>query len=131
MLKIGNKEKIFYVLVGMVLAVSISLIMTVRVQSRSREALLFDNSLYASSEEAYKQQIQQVLESYDCYNSGLTMTRVVSLDGEREYSILIYNSKLQKLDLHTYEKLCDEINKCMVQLPDGTEYSVQVSYVRN
>ncbi len=111
--------------------VSISLIMTVRVQSRSAEAILFDNSYYKASEEAYKQQVQQVLENYECYNSGLTMTRIVSLDGTREYSIQIYNGKLQKLDLQTYENLCDEINECKVSLPDGTEYLVQVSYVRN
>jgi len=124
-------EKVFYVIIGLVLVVSISLIMTVRVQSRSREAVLFDNSYYQASEEAYKQQVQKVLESYDCYNSGLTMTRVVSLDGMREYSMLIYNSKLQKLDLTAYEKLCEEIAACSVLLPDGTEYCVQVSYVRN
>lgn len=131
MFKAGKKEKIFYVIAGMILAVSVSLIMTVNVQSRSREAILFDNSYYEAAEDAYKKQVQQVLETYDCYNSGLTMTRVVSLDGEREYSIQIYNGKLQKLDLNTYEKLCAEISECMVLLPNGTEYSVQVSYVRN
>ena len=131
MFKVGKTEKIFYVIVGIILIASISLIMTVRAQSRSAEALLFDNSYYKASEEEYKQQVQQVLENYDCYNSGLTMTRIVSLDGVREYSIQIYNGKLQKLDLQTYEILCNEINKCKVSLPDGTEYSVQVSYVRN
>lgn len=131
MFKAGKNEKIFYVIIGMILAVSISLIMTVRAQSVGREKVLFDNSYYAASEEAYKQQVQRILESYDCYNSGLTMTRVVSLDGAREYSILVYNNKLQKLDLNTYEELCKEIDACTVLLPDGTQYSVQVSYVRN
>lgn len=129
--KSGKKEKVFYVIMGVILVVSISMIMTVRAQSRSRESVLFDNSFYKASEETYKQQVQQVLESYDCYNSGLTMTRIVSLDGEREYNIQICNRKIQKLDLNSYENLCNEIDECKVTLPDGTEYSVQVSYVRN
>ncbi len=130
-MKAGKKEKIFYVVIGIILTVSVSLIMTVRAQSRSREAVLFDNTYYEASEQAYKQQVQQILESYDCYNSGLTMTRIVSLDGNREYSIQIYNSKLWKLDVSTYEELSKKLDTCAVSLPDGTEYSVQVSYVRN
>ena len=123
-----TKEKIFYFLIGIILVVGISLIMSVRTQCRSREALLLDNRYYEAAEETYKQQVSSVLESYGVCNSGLTMTRVVSLDGEREYRIQIYNRKLQKLDLNTYDNLCNDIDACTVMLPDGAKYPVQVSF---
>lgn len=128
MSKVNKMEKIFYVVVGILLVISISLLMTVRVQSKSREAVLFDNRNYEAAEELYKQRVQQILESYDCYNNGLTMTRIVSLDGEREYNIQIYNSKIQKLDSDTFEKLCSDVAACAVSLPDGSEYFVQASF---
>ncbi len=128
MSRVSKKEKIFYTIIGMIFVIALSVLMTVRVQSKSREAVLFDNRNYEAAEELYKQRVQQVLESYDCYNSGLTMTRIVSLDGEREYNIQIYNSKIQKLDSDTFEKLCSDVAACAVSLPDGSEYFVQASF---
>lgn len=128
MKRAGKAEKIFYVVIGIILAVAISLLMSVSAQSRSRESVLFDNRNYEAAQEAYRQQVQQVLESYDCYNSGLTMTRIVSLDGEREYQLQIHNRKIQKLTPDVYENLCGDVAACKIVLLDGTEYSVQVSY---
>lgn len=126
--KINKREILFYIVVGTVFVIALSILMSVRVESRSREALLFDNRNYEAAEEAYRHKVQEVLESYDCYNSGLTMTRVVSLDGEREYSMLVYNGKLQKLEQSVFEKLRDDVAACRVVLPDGRAYAVNVSF---
>lgn len=128
MSKVTKKEKIIYILGGIIFVMALSVLMTVRVQSRSREATLFDNRNYEAAETVYKQQVQQVLEDYDCYNSGLTMTRIVSMDGEREYSMQIYNGKLRMLEAEVYEKLCSDIEQCKVVLPDGREYEVKLKF---
>lgn len=126
--KVTKKERIIYIIGGMIFLIALSVLMTVRVQSKSREAVLFDNRNYEAAETAYKQQVQQVLESYDCYNSGLTMTRVVSMDGEREYCMQIYNGKLRALEESVYEKLCTDVKRCKVELPDGREYEVNLTF---
>ena len=126
--KVTKKEQIIYVIGGIVFVIALSVLMTVRVQSRSREAVLFDNRNYVAAEEAYKQKVQQILECYDCYNSGLTMTRVVSLDGEREYSMRIYNGKFRTLERSEYEELCMDVQQCKVLLQDGTEYMVKLTF---
>lgn len=125
----GNKkEKMVYILVGILLVAAISMLMSVRAQSNSREAVLFDNRNYEAAEEMCRQQVLQVLESYDCYNSGLTMTRIVSLDGERQYNMVINNSRLQKMEKDMFEQLCNEVDACRVLTQDGKEYEVTFSF---
>ena len=124
--KVSKKEKIFYIVVGVILVTALSIMMSIRVQSKSREAVLFDNSACMEAEAQYRQQVQEILETYEVYNSGLTMTRVVSLDGEREYNIKIYHNKFQKLEPEVMAKLQRMVSECMVCLPDGREYAVNV-----
>lgn len=128
MSRINRKEIVVYGLVGVLLVAAITLLMSIQVQSRTKERLLFDNRYYEAAEEAYKEQVQQVLEAYDCYNSGLTMTRIVSLDGEREYQLHIYHKKLQNMDAAVFQSLCEDVTACKVLLSCGEEYNVSVSY---
>ena len=125
--KVSKREKIFYTIVGMILVTALSILMSVRAQSKSRESMLFDNSSYMKAEAEYREQVQEILEDFDVYNSGLTMTRVVSLDGEREYDVQIYHGKFQQLEPATMETLYRLISECMVCLPDGSKYGVNVS----
>ncbi|MBE5882093.1 MAG: hypothetical protein E7289_07310 [Lachnospiraceae bacterium] len=128
MRRIKRKEKLIYVLIGVLLVAAITMLMSVRVQSRTQESILFDNRNYESAEEAYKKQVQQVLEDYSCYHSGLTMTRIVSLDGEREYNIQIYNAKFESLSAEIFDGLKQEIETCYVVAPGGERYDVAVSF---
>lgn len=125
--KVSKWEKYFYIVVGMVLVAALSILMSVRVQSKGREKVLFDNSAYREAEAQYRQTVQEILETYDVYNSGLTMTRVVSLEGEREYDIQIYHGKFKQLEPETMKEMQSRIADCMVCLPDGSEYAVNVS----
>lgn len=124
--KVSRREKIFYIAVGTVLVIALSVMMSVRVQSKGRAAVLFDNSAYMEAEAQYRQQVQGILETFDVYNSGLTMTRVVSLDGEREYNIQIYHNKFQQLEPEVTQDLCRALSGCMVCLSDGSKYAVNV-----
>ena len=124
--KVSKKEKLFYIIVGIILVTTLSVLMSVRVQSKSREAVLFDNSACMEAEAAYRQQVKEILEAHEVYNSGLTMTRVVSMDGEREYNIKIYHNKFQNLEPEMKAELQRSVSECMVCLPDGREYAVNV-----
>lgn len=126
MKKIGRMERLLYVVAGVILVLAISVLMSVRVQSRTREAVLFDNTRNAVYEENYKQQVNSILETYDLYNSGLTMTRIVSMDGERSYSLLIYNGKFAQMDEQRLQALQKELSEHPLSLPDGTGYEVEL-----
>ncbi len=125
--KVSKKEMFFYIAVGMILVAALSMLMSIKVQSKGREAVLFDNSAYMEAEAKYRRDVQEILETYEVYHSGLTMTRVVSLDGGREYDLQIYHSKLGQMEPEAFEKLQSRIGDCRVCLPDGSEYSVNVS----
>lgn len=127
MKKIGRMERLLYVVAGVILVLAISVLMSVRVQSRTRETVLFDNTRYEVYEENYKQQVNSILETYDLYNSGLTMTRIVSMDGERSYSLLIYNGKFTQMDEQRLQALQKELSEHPLSLPDGTGYEVELS----
>lgn len=124
-----KKDMLAYFIVGILLVTAISMWMSVSVKSRSREKLLFDNRCYEEAEAVYKDKVSSVLESFGCHNSGLTMTRIVSLEGEREYYIQIYNSKIQKLEKEECWKLKEEISAYKVIAQGGKEFQVTVSFL--
>lgn len=125
--RVSKREKVFYMVVGTILVITLSMLMSVCVQSKSREAVLFDNSDYMEAEAEYRQLVQGILETYEVYNSGLTMTRVVSLDGRREYNIQIYHKKIRQMEPEMTKDLHRALSDCTVSLPDGSEYAVNVS----
>ncbi len=124
-----KKDMLAYMIVGILLVTAISMWMSVSVKSRTRERILFDNRCYEEAEAVYREKVASALENFGCHNSGLTMTRIVSLDGEREYDIQIYNSKLQELEKEEYRKLKEEIDTYKVIAQDGKEYQVTVSFL--
>ncbi len=126
MRKVKMFEKAAYILVVLVIVVAVSMLCSVQAKSRSRAAVLFDNGAYETAEQEYQKQVRDILESYGIYHSGLTMTRVVSLEGEREYTILIYNDNLSDLEKESYTDLFHEISKCRVSAPDGNMLPVEV-----
>ncbi len=128
--KIKKRDLMLYLMVVILLGAAFAMIMSTQVKSRTREAVLFDNSRYAQAEQQYKKQVQEVLQKYGCVNSGLTMTRMVSLEEEREYSMQIYNGKIRLLEREDVAKMMDEIEECKVVTPYGAVYSVEVSYNR-
>ena len=127
MKRMKTMEKIGYVVVGILIVMAFSMLFTVQARSRSAEKMLFDNRAYERSEQAYTDWVKEILDSYGLYHSGLTMTRVVSLDGNREYHLVIYNSRISGLEVQDYLRLESEIGHCAVTLPDGTTADVAVS----
>nr|MBQ8252545.1 hypothetical protein [Lachnospiraceae bacterium] len=120
-------EKIVYAVVAIVFVAAFTMLFTVQARSRAAEAVLFDNRSFEVSEQAYKEQVETVLDSYGLYHSGLTMTRVVSMDGKREYALVIYNSRISRLEEKEYCSLEADLSRCAVVLPDGNVLSVDVS----
>lgn len=106
--------KIMTVLLLIFLSLCFSMIWTIKAESRSRSAALFDNSAYEQAEETYKEQVSEILAQYGCYYSGVTLTRVVSLDGEREYTASIHDARFSLMPGEELSALKQELARLKV-----------------
>lgn len=68
-----------------------------------------DQHFYDILESEYIDEVTDALEQFNLYNSGITMTRISSEDGNRTYIIRIHNSKISKMDIVKQEELSDVI----------------------
>lgn len=117
-----------YMLLSLVFIGSLSLLLSLRVESKTQAAILFDNGAYEEAEQIYKKAVKGVLETYECYNSGLNLTRTVDISGEREYCMEIHNQKFHLLSRKEMEQLRQEIENMVIAGPGGSSVFVEVVF---
>ncbi len=76
----------------------------------SNEARM-EEAYYQELEKNYILEVRGYLESQGYRNSGVTMTRVLTQDGHREYSVLIHNSRLNCLSDEQKKDLKEELKQ--------------------
>lgn len=126
--KMKGKEKTGYIILAFILIGSFSLLFSMRVESKTRAAVLFDNSAYEKGEQDYKERIKDVLEAHECYNSGLNLTRMVELTGERQYRMEIHNKKFDMLTEGEMEQVREEVKRITIAGPGDCTFSVEVVF---
>ena len=124
-------EKVMYAMVGAVIIAAVTMLCAVQASSRSAEGVLFDNRAYEEAEETYEKNINEILENYGLYHSGLNMTRTVSLEGGREYEMVIYHSKTARMERAERIALQEELSACKVESPDGRFLPVTVTFLES
>jgi hypothetical protein len=101
----------------LVFVCSIFVLLSMHVSSQTKSRALFDNSRYEQAEQDFKEQVLAVLASYGCYHSGINLTRVVSMDGAREYTLSINDRRFSLLGDDELEMLREELS--LLQLSDS------------
>ena len=104
---------------SMIVITGFSLLFSIEAQSRTKEAALFDNHFYQQKEKDFRQDLKTILESFECKNSGITMTRTVSLDEGRNYQVVIHNKCFSYLSEKEIAQLKEEMEKLTIKNPDG------------
>lgn len=66
---------------------------------------------YESKEKKYVEDVKTYLEGCGFINSGVMLTRIVDIDGTREYKITIHNRKLDKTPEGKREEVREGINR--------------------
>ncbi|MBD5465611.1 MAG: hypothetical protein HDR22_07310 [Lachnospiraceae bacterium] len=67
------------------------------------------DGLIKEQEKECLRKIKEVLKSYQCNNSGITMTKVIDRDGNRQYRILLHHKNIKDMDLTKKEKLKQDL----------------------
>lgn len=99
-----------FTIITFVLIIFIALCTTKTVKSISLKEARTQEEYYQELEKHYIKQIRDYLSEEGFSNSGVTMTRVLTEEGKREYSVLIHNKRITNLSLEEKETLKYELN---------------------
>lgn len=89
---------------GFILATIVLLLITTlsiagTVYSKEADRYRVDDGCIKEQEQEYLQQVKAVLQNYNCNNSGITMTKIIDENGDREYYVKLHHKKINAMDL--------------------------------
>lgn len=87
-----------FVIITMILLLITTFSVTGTVMSQSRGENPIDAQHYRTIENRYIACVRDRLEEQGYKNAGITMTKIVELDGEREYTVLIHHKRINALE---------------------------------
>lgn len=87
----AKKNRIETIMIAVLLVAVLSLLFSIHAQSREADAAFTNTAYYQQQEKQYRKDCREILDAYGCYDSGITMTRVVEADG-RTYQLEIHNA---------------------------------------
>ena len=98
----GRKRKTEGVFFRLILAVCMTAFLScfaANAQEWSRRrAEREQEAYYLEKEEALKQTVREYLDGQGFTGSGIMLTRIVSTDGEREYTLTVHHGRLDSMD---------------------------------
>lgn len=86
-----------FIFVTIILVFIIAFCTAGTVKSISKEDTQAKEAYYQEMEKEYLAQVRTYLNSRGFFNSGVTMTRITTEEGVREYSVVIHNSRINAL----------------------------------
>lgn len=95
----NRKQTIGMIVVFILLAISLWSINSIKVYAK--EKAQNDKIEYQLQERQFLDKVRMTLETQGYTNSGITLTKVMDLDGSREYTVLIHNADI---DLNSQEE---------------------------
>lgn len=114
------------VFITVMLILTVFMVWSMKAESRTQAAMLFDNSMYEEKEAAYQQEVSSVLADYQCYRSGVMLTRELDLDGGRWYRLQIHDSRFALMDEAQKNELRLSLEKLQIQDYAGEALSVEI-----
>lgn len=123
-------SKIIFGLAFVMLVISMSLLISSKVSSKAQSDILFDNSRFVSAEKEYRKEVSNILAAHKCFESGINLTREVSLEGTRTYQLYLHNRMFEKMDDTEFEQIADEIEQISIMISEGMQFKPQISFSR-
>ncbi len=100
-----------FVLMTAVLLFVTALSVTKTVYSKDADIYGLNDCRIKEQEQECLLQIRTVLGGYRCKESGVTMTKVIDRDGNRQYRVMIHHKKIKEMDLAEKEELKRDLEK--------------------
>lgn len=110
MRKNTGRNLIFIFGAGLLAAIAISfMIMTIKghASNGNREVQLY----YDEMESKYLKNMKGVLKEEGYIDSGITMTKIINMDGSRDYEIRIHNKNLENINDFEKDRLIDLLSQ--------------------
>ena len=98
-------------MVSVVLILVIAFCISGTVMSQGKNAGRVEARFYRELEQAYVNEVRLFLEERGYENCGITMTKVIEKDGERNYTVTIHHKKLDNLSDLEQRKLLTECGR--------------------
>lgn len=95
------------------------------VQSQTAEKLCVDEKFYQDLEKEYVKEVRAFLNEQGFENSGVTLTRVVDEQGNREYDVTLHHKYLDTLCTEERESLFERIEEMAFQV-SGCTFTVEL-----
>ncbi|MBQ9135983.1 MAG: hypothetical protein IJX66_07840 [Lachnospiraceae bacterium] len=105
-----KKNRLFVmVTIGLIMIIVLSVAKTAECQSQAAERNR--EEYYVKLEKEYVAELRDYLNGEGFLNSGVMLTRIVSEDGSREYTITVHNSRFDRLTEWEKEILLEEMEQ--------------------
>ena len=105
-----KKTKLFVMItIGLIMIIILSVTKTVQCQEQTTARQ--NEQYYVVLEKEYVSQLREYLNEEGFLNSGIMLTRVVSEDGSREYTLTVHNSRFDRLTDSEKEALIRELEE--------------------
>ena len=94
-----------------VLSLVLGIGMSVKAAALKDDCSDFSVKQYDKMEEAYVKEAKMILLEKGCKNAGITLTYITGVDGNREYTITIHHSKLDKMEVRELALLTSRLQE--------------------
>ena len=84
-------------LVVAVIVLVLGIGMTAKAASLKSENSQFSKEQYQAMEEKFVEEVRLVLLEKGCKNAGVTLTYIADAEGNREYTVAVHHTKLEKM----------------------------------
>lgn len=116
-------KKIFFQTKGFLMVVIVLLCVTGflikgTIVSQAKSRIQQENEVYHEMEKDYIRKTREILKNKGFENSGVNLTKVIDADGKRTYTMVVHNSKINRLSEEEKEELKAQLES--VEFADGS-----------
>lgn len=106
-----NKKNGLFMVMSFVLVLITTACITLTVKgSEKQSAGGYDEDYYDSIEKEYQEEVAKVLAQYGVGRSGINLTKITDENGERSYTLAIYNQGFSKMNEEKMGSLEQSLN---------------------
>lgn len=121
----NTAKNITFIATTIILILCSAFFITSTVQSQAAGKISVDEKYYQTLEKEYVSEIRAYLNEQGFVNSGVTLTRVVDEQGNRDYQVTLHHKYLEKLSAEEREIIFETI-KAMAFGADGCNFQINL-----
>ncbi len=123
-----KRKNVLMIIMMMAAVIVICFCVTGTVYSKEKHSRKEQEQYYRSVEASYLSAVREWLGRNGYENSGVTMTKVIEEDGNREYTLSIHHRKISNLEEGEQIILKEELAKIDNPMEKATEVSCRIRY---